>query len=507
MNAEPTNAPLEGGGDADALGAEQAALYKRRAMLGAIAMIARTIVLQVVIFACNIVLARKLDPRDFGVFGVLQFALAFFAFFGDAGLGAALVQKKQPPKEREVASVFGFQMGVSLVIVGALVLGARGMGLLWRDLPSGYAWLVRVMSLNLLLVSARVVPSILMERELKFGRLAVLEVVRQTGFYAATVVLALMGHGVWSLVMGVLAEGIIGVVLAYALHPWRPRVSFDWPLLRPIVRYGVSYQVKGLIGFVNGATMPIYAGAALGTKAFGLISWAQTTAYFPIKLVEIMARVTFPLLSRFQTDEELFAQSLTRSVQVCVMGTLFFVGLFLGLGPNVTVIVFTAKWLPAVPVLYVFSAAISIGFLSPLIAAALDAMNKPGVFWRIALSWTIFNWIMVAIATPRWGMLGFAVGYSVHVVIGNVVIIFVTKKLIPKAKLWPRVRGAIVGGVAVGLASHFALKPWVVTWPRLVAGMGGLLALFAAVVLVIDRQMLKDTLALIPKRQRAASVG
>ena len=64
--------------------------------MGVFALTARTVIQQLVTLVGNIYLARILGPADFGAFWIVQFALSFFVLFGDAGFGAALIQKKEP---------------------------------------------------------------------------------------------------------------------------------------------------------------------------------------------------------------------------------------------------------------------------------------------------------------------------------------------------------------------------------------------------------------------------
>src|SRR6185436_5525354 len=111
---------------------------------------------------------------------------------------------------------------------------------------------------------------------------------------------------------GVLAQGAAGVVLAYAFHPFRPELALDRDLLRPILKFGVPFQLNRAVGFVNAAVTPIYAGSKLGSRPLGLLTWAQNTAYFPLKLVEIVGRIAFPLYSRLQHDKALLGESFGR---------------------------------------------------------------------------------------------------------------------------------------------------------------------------------------------------
>lgn len=463
-------------------------------------LIGRTVLMQVVVLGGTVLLARLLEPEDFGVYAVVQFALMFFAFFGDVGLGAALIQKKEQPSEEELSSVFCLQLVLSLIVIAIVNAGAEGLHLIWTDLPPGSVWLMRALSVGLLLTVLRVIPSILMERELLFGRLSALEVAGTVAFYVGSVVLALLNAGVWALAVGTLLQSVVVLVLALAMRPWRPSLALDWKLLRPIVRFGIPFQLKNIIGVVNGAISPVYAGAMLGTKPVGFINWAQNTAYFPLRLVEIMSRVTFPLFSRLQGQPKVFAETLGRAIQVCAIGTAFFVALFLGAGPQIIHVVFTDKWLPALPLLHIYAVAITIGFLAPLVSAALDAAGRPQIFARLSIGWTALNWLVVVLATPRWGMIGFAAGYSVHVIVGNIVVIIVMIKLIPGVRFARRIWAPLLAGGVLWFICRL-VAPLLTDVPTLVGGLVASLAIFALVMFIVDRQGLRDAVAMVPKQQ------
>ena len=469
---------------------------KHRARRGVVALVARGTIVQVAHLGGTVALARLLHPEDFGIFTIVQFVVAFFAYFGDAGLGAALIQQHGVPTQRRLSSVFSLQVVLSGLVVIGVSLAAGPITGLWHDLPAATSWVLRALSVSLLLTCIRVVPSILMEREMLFGRLSVIEVVQILSYYVAGVGLAWAGYGVWALVASVVTQSVVGAVGCYIARPWRPDPVLDLDEIRGIIRFGVAYQVKGVVGFVNTAVVPIYAGITLGARAVGFIEWGQSTAFFPLKLVDVMARVSFPLLSRLRHDRALFAQTLERSVQLCAMGTLLMVGLFLGIGPGVTRVIYSAQWLPGLPLLYIYALAISIGFLSPLIAPALDALGKPHVFAWIAIGWTVINWIAIPIAT-HWGVVGFAAGYSVHIVVGNLAIVVVLWRLVPEARLWHRISAPIAGSVAVAAFGRAFLDP---TTPLgLVGAILVLIAVFGGVVTLVDRRAIRDAMAVIPR--------
>lgn len=479
---------------------------KRRAALGVIFLILRTAASQLCILGGTVILARVLDPADFGVYAILQFALTFFQFFGDAGIGGALIRRKEPPSERELASVFWLQILLALAVVVVIWSIAPVTTLIWKALPPASPWLLRAMSIAFLLTAARIVPSILLERSISFGAIAIIEVLQTVAFYVVACVLALRGAGIWSWAWAMVLQAFIGAAGCFLLKPWRPRLALDWSLLRPLIAFGIPYQVKGLIGFANGAVAPLYAGAALGPSPLGFINWGQQTAYFPLKLVEVMSRVSFPLFARFQDDPRQLARSIERSLQVCALGTFFCIGLFLSMGPNITTVVFTPKWIPGLFALYAYSLVLGVGFLSPVIGAALDAIGRPGIIARLAIGWTALNWAVVPVSTHLWGTRGFVLGNCVHILVGNLAVVWVARKAFPGLRFLAPMAPPVAGAVLVFLLGWFWTRSW--AWSPLMLSLAVAL-LFAVQILAqaaLDPTSIRDTIqAFKPKRQSPAS--
>jgi O-antigen/teichoic acid export membrane protein len=473
---------------------------RRAARFGVMALVVRSMVLQVAGFAGSVALARLLDPGDFGVFAIVQFALSFFTFFGDAGLAGSLIRQKHPPTRRELSSVFFFQIALAIVVMLAVFLAARGVRWAWPNLPEGASWLMRAMAIDVLLVAVRIVPSILLERALAFGKLAGLEVVTQLVFLGTAIAFAALGYRAWSLGIAVLVQGAIGAVGAYVLMPWRPDLVFDGNALKPMLRFGIVYQLKNIVGFINGAITPIFAGIKLGPHALGLVNWARETGWYPLRFVEITSRVTYPIYSRLHEDRRLFVETLERSIGNAALVTFFFVGIFLGMGHQLVHVVYGDKWLPAVPMFYAYAAVISIGFLSPIVGAAFDASGRPGVLARLAIGWTVLNWVVVPIATYRFGMAGFAYGYIVHVVVGNAAVVIMLRKWLPDARIWPRIRGNLLAGVGTAIVSRLWLAPWADRLPWFMVAVAACGLVHVGLLALVDRQAVLSLYGLLRRR-------
>ncbi len=473
------------------------AALQRRARRGVIALIGRTAATQLVVLGGDVYLRRRLEPADFGLYAIVQFALAIFMQFGDVGLASALIRQQAAPSRRELSSAWCLQMLVAIAITAVLWTAAPFMLDFWRDMSKDGVWVLRALSVDLLLSSARLTPTLLMERELEYGKLSVLDVLLSATYYVAAVGFASAGFGVMSLAYAVLIRSTFGVLGAHLLRPFRPSLVLDWSLIRPIMHFGVRFQLKSIVGFLCSALAPIYGGRVLGQAQLGFINFGQSTAYFPLRLVEVMARVSFPLFSRLQNEPKAFAATLERGVMVSAMGTLFFIGLAVGLGPALIHVIYGPKWLPALPIFYVFAVALGIGFLHPVVAPALDALGKPGLNLKLMIGWTVAMIALCAILTPRYGTIGFVIGYCTPMVIGNVVVLLILKRLVPDAHLWPRTRALLVGSAAEMLFGRFVLLNLCNGPFSFAASVLVCLAVFLSIVGLLDRSAVHEILSLV----------
>jgi O-antigen/teichoic acid export membrane protein len=481
--------------------ARSPAAMKRQALLGGLALAARTAFLQVVVFGGMIVLARRLEPKDFGAFAIVQFALTFFTFFGDAGLGGALIQKKSPPTQAELSSVFWAQIGIALTIAAIVWPLSGWIGSLWPELPESAPWILRALVVDFLATSLRVVPSILMERDLQFVRLSLLDAINSTSFYITASAAAFMGAGIWSLVLGVLVQGGVALVVGFALRPWRPSFIFDREALRPLLRFGLPFQLKFVVGMAHSSITPLYGGATLGPRPIGLINWSQTTAHFPLRVVDIVSRVSFPLYSRLQDDRAELARSLERSVRIGAFATFFVSGLLLGLGAQVTTVIYSEKWLEALPLLHIYATTITLGFLAPLVATVFDSMGMPQIMLRLSVGVAVGTWLTVPLTTHFWGPTGFVLGYVLYMIVGNLVLLGVLRKVLREARVVRQLLGPAAGLAAVWAFSSSLLAarvhgPWTLAGSAIACAF-----VFIAASALVDPAPLRDLLALVRKKK------
>jgi len=471
-------------------GAPGVDVYKRRALIGGIALAVRTGLAQLIILGGTVVLARHLRPAEFGAFAMVQFVLTVLTIFGDAGLGGALVQKKTAPTERELSSVFFAQLGLGGIVVIVAWLVGEALPWIWPDLPEGTPWILRALALNFVLLSARVVPTLLMERELLFVRVSILDTVSSVLFYLVAATLSLQGFGVWALVLGVLAQGAGGLITALILRPWRPSLVFDVEVVRGLLGFGLPFQARSGLVLLTRSVIPVAAGTMLGSHSVGILNWALETAFFPLTFVEILARVSFPLYSRLQSAPAEFAREMERSIRVGTAITLFLSGMFLGLSRQLTEIIYSAQWLEAVPMLELYAVAIAFGMLVFLLAPAFDAVGKPRVVMAQMIVVVTLVWIAAPLGAHLAGGWGFVVGYTGSLVVGAIVIVALARRELPAVRIVrPYVAPTLASAVVVALG-RFVLGPRIEGPVTLFLSVVLEIGIYVALLALLDRSTL-----------------
>lgn len=462
---------------------------------GTLSLIMREGILKVVVLGANILLARLLAPQDFGVFTVLSFFIGFLSTFGAFGLAAAVVQRRPDPTRAELAALLTFQLVTGALFVAIAYLCAPALVAVYQLGPDG-VWLIRVMAVSFLLASAGATPMALLERRLAFGRVAVIEVSAGLASQGLAVGLAFAGFGVWCLVAAALTSASLTTLVAFPLAGWRPTLSLRWRRILPMVGFGMRYQAVNILALIKDSARPTFVAAVLGTTALGYFGFAETLAFYPVILSSIVSRVMFPAFSRTADDRERLQQMVEAALRVQAYFSYPAVALLAAFAPWVTMVVFTAQWLPAVPLIRVLSISTVTATINVTLITALNALGKPHVALRFMVMWLIVLWTATLVLVPLLGLFGCALA-DAAVSVTLIVVIAAFRRHLPARVVGslalPLLSAAVAGGAS------YALSQWEPPATlALLAGeaIAGLLA-FIASELVLDMRFRRDVHAIV----------
>ncbi len=406
-----------------------------------------------VFFIGNIILARILAPDVFGIYAIVNFIVNFLATFSDVGIGASLIQKKGELKVEELSTVFWLQQMLSLAVFVMVFAAAPLVLKIYRTLPPVSVWLIRGMALSFVLASLKTIPAILMEKHLDFNKIAKVDIVETLAFQTIAIILALAGFGVWSFIIAAIARGALGTLMIYAFSPWRPALHYRFESVRGLMKFGLPYQGNTILSFIKDAVTPLFVGVYAGPAAVGYVNWARTFAFAPLVFSESFGRVAFPAFSKFQHDKEALRNTVERSVRMMTLVLFPITAIMVALGPEITKVIFTAKWLPGIKAFYFYcTSPLMIGIMLPLYSAILS-LGRTAILLKMTLLLLFLEWGMGIPLVIKFGFSGIAFSQPVISAIFLLVYKYVLASegispVIGKNIRWQLI-AALISGIAV----------------------------------------------------------
>lgn len=195
-----------------------------------------TLIAKVTDFSTIIVVLLYLTQQQVGIGSlVMSFGMMIEAFDG-LGTGDALVQAAEVNRQ-QLDTLFWYILGVAAV-VSVLTLAAAPLVQTLYHQPGMAAYFIAI-AIKQPLVGAAVIPMALLNRELCFERIAVINVASTFGAALTRFVIALLGGGTWALVGGFMASGVFILAGSLWARPVIPALRFSFPAIQPLVRFGL----------------------------------------------------------------------------------------------------------------------------------------------------------------------------------------------------------------------------------------------------------------------------
>ncbi len=419
-------------------------LVKNRSVVGATAYFIRTLILQGIGFLSVIVLGALLQPSDFGIYAFVIAIIGVLTFFSDIGLAASLIQKKESPSLSEYRTAFTLQQILSwLIVVFCLILVVTG--LIGRKAGLAGEWILLVLALSFPLASLKTIPSVMLERSLKFGQLTLPQLGEQIAFHATLIFLVWTGLGVYSYIPAILLRSVVGVLMMFMIKSWPIGLAWDRQALSGLIRVGAQFQLNDLLARIKDQLFVVVLGMWLPLTVFGYVSFAKQWSLVPYQLtVQNIIAVTFSVYSRLQHDHQLLRKAIEKTLYFISLVTLPMIGLMIILVfPLLNVFPVYAKWQPAGISLILFSLNVACSALTTPFTNMLAAIGQVATTVKLMVLWTVLTWVITPVLVIWLGYQGVAAG-ALLVALSSFITLFILKKYVSYS-FWPQVWRQLVG--------------------------------------------------------------
>lgn len=356
-----------------------------------------------------IVLARLLSPRDFGLVGMVTAFTGILNLFRDFGLSAASVQRASVAEE-QTSTLFWINIAVGGILTIIAVAMAPFVGIFYHE-PRLFR-VTSVVAIGFLVNGAGVQHSALLQRQMRFTALAVIDILSLMISTAIAIGMARAGYGYWALVAMTVSLPLtttLGLWLATAWVPGMPRRGAG---VRSMMRFGGTMTLNGLVTYVASNFEKVLLGRFWGAEAIGIYGRAYQLIRIPTdNLNSAVGEVAFAALSRVQHDPDRLRRYFLKGYSLVVAMTLPITLACALFADDMIFVMLGPKWKDAAaifrllaPTTLVFAIANPLGWL-------LNALGLVERGLKIALVFAPFMIAGYLIGLP-YGPRGVALAYS-----------------------------------------------------------------------------------------------
>jgi PST family polysaccharide transporter len=351
------------------------------------------------------ILARLLVPSDFGYVAMASLVTEIAALLSNIGIGAILIQKPRL-RRYDLDTAFWLSGGLGTVIT-LLVIAVSFVAddLFKSPVVTEILWGLSVL---FLLEEFSAVHQALLDRQLRFQAVVIIQLTNLVFRIFISVMLAFMGWGVWSLVLGSVMGRLAAFILAWYMVPYVPRLRIDVTLISQYWHTGGSYFGSGILSYFLCNIDYIIVGRKFGATDLGYYQVAFTLPEeLRNRISGPLQKVLFPAYSSLQTDLPAFQYSVLKSLRLL---SAMVVPLGVGLAATaeeVVLLLYGEKWLRMVPLLQILAIGGVLRAIFSLTASIYYAKNRPDLAFKINLVSAPF--IVTAIYVgSSWGLEGVA---------------------------------------------------------------------------------------------------
>ena len=328
---------------------------------------------KIVQFALQLLLARILVPEDYGLCALLLAFINIATVLVNSGLNTALIQKKNADS-LDFSSVLYLSLGISIAIYVLLFFISPLIAEFFND--TRLCELMRVLSITLVIGAFNSVQLTVLYRKMQFRKLFIANLSGMIVSAVISIGLALMGYGVWSIVIQYLVNRIVITITLFFLVRWIPMLEFSWIRIKSLFNFGWKCMASTFLSTIvtdiyTAVVGKFYTKAQLGTYDTGNKIPSTVSETFTSSLGSVL----FPAFSKIQDDIPKLRGLVVKSNKVSsFLIAPIMLALLATAHPLVTILL-TEKWIGAVPFLQM--ACVLYAFY-PLHVANIQAINAIG---------------------------------------------------------------------------------------------------------------------------------
>ncbi len=382
---------------------------------------------QGVAFIVSIVLARLLEPEDYGIISLVTIFISIIQIFVDSGLGNALIQKRVVD-DLDYSTVFYCNIILCVVLYLVLFLCAPFIAGFYAN--TGLTLIIRVLGLTIIISGIKGIQQAYVSREMMFRHFFFATLGGTLGAAAVGIFLAYNGFGVWALIGQQIFNTTVDTIILWSTVKWRPKRRFSFERLRGLFSYGSKLLVSSLINTIYNDLRQLIIGKFYSSADLAFYNRGRQFPKFVVENINSsIDSVLLPVLANNQNNRERMKRMMRRSIMTSSYIMWPFMFGLMAVGENLIHILLTDKWMPALPFLYIFC---FVDGMQPIHTAnlnAIKAVGESGLFLKMEIIKKMVG-ICIILITMNINVLAIGIGSVFYTIFASIVNSFPNKKIL-----------------------------------------------------------------------------
>lgn len=367
----------------------------------------------------QIVIARILNPSDYGLVAMMTVFISIATVFIQTGFNMAIVQKKDAD-ERDYGTALLVNLLIGLTLYGIIFIAAPYIANFYHQ--PDIKQCIRVLALMLVLGSVNSIQVAIANRQMQFKNLFKCNLIASIVSGVLGITCALIGLGYWALVIQQLSSSAILLIVLTLQQHWIPKLCFYKERAVTMFSFGWKILCASLLNELFNQISSLIIGRKYSSSDLAFYTKGnQFPKYVTMGVDSSISTVMFSAFSKVQ-DEELSLHKLMRKT-ICI-NSYFVIPLLVILAAcakSIIIILLTEKWLPVVPFMQL--ACITCIF-HPIAAAQVQLISaigrsdlrlkmeiiKKGIFLALLIPAVAYGPIAIAISAVVAGLIGVVIG-------------------------------------------------------------------------------------------------
>ncbi len=376
------------------------------------------------VFVTTIILARLLSPEDFGLLALGMIAISYLDTIDNLGVADAMIQR-QNDVERAYNAAFVINLITGLVLTIAGFLLSPLVATFFKE--PRVAPILQVLSLSFLISGIGQLLESRFRKQLDFRSKFIAEVGKAVIKGIVSIVLALTGFGVWSLIWGQVAGTFSSTLLYWLRERWIPRINFDFQIMRSLFGFGSQMIMVEILGMIHKNIDYLIVGYLLGSEQLGYYTMGfRLPELVIINVCYIFGQTLFPAYSKLQDQKDNLRAGYLQTIQYLSLITIPAGMLMYLIASDFVLFFYGDKWETSIKIVQVLSIYALIYSLSYNAGDIYKATGRPVILNQLGI-------VKLAITVPAlWFAASYGILYVAYAQVATTIILTALRLIIAK---------------------------------------------------------------------------